>query len=45
MGLESMPELALGRRHLTAHPLGLRTLTIRHMSMRGPIPSPLVGEG
>ncbi len=45
MGLESMPELALGRRHHTTQPLGGRPLTGADPCMSRHIPSPLVGEG
>lgn len=45
MRLESVPEFALGRRHFTAQTLSLRPQVRFHTSMRGPIPSPLVGEG
>ena len=44
MRLERMPELALRRRHLAPQPLCLRPQPWFHVSMRRPIPSPLVWE-
>ena len=45
MALESVPELALGRRHRTTQPLGGRPLMCIDRCMSRHIPSPLVGEG